>query len=123
MRRLGSQTFGAPSSSETAAQENSADESSCTAEARANATAVCTSMCGDATAAFLEACVYDVCRAGPDVSISDCLIAWQTKVATSPTILQETKLVGPGCCRPVMALQHTVKEDATLLECESECRG
>merc|ERR1712187_737629 len=83
MRRLGSQT--------------------CTTEAHANATAVCKANCGNVTAAFLEACAYDVCRAGPDVSISDCLIAWQTKVATSPTISQVTKLVGPGCCRPVMS--------------------
>merc|ERR1712050_4562 len=103
MRRLGSQTFGEPSSSETAVQENPADESGCTTEAYANATAVCTGMCGDVAAAFLEACVYDVCRAGPDVGISDCLIALQTKVATNPTISQETKLVGPGCCRPVMS--------------------
>merc|ERR1712187_1004788 len=103
MRRLGSQT--------------------CTTEAHANATAVCKANCGNVTAAFLEACAYDVCRAGPDVSISDCLIAWQTKVATSPTISQVTKLVGPGCCRPVMSLENHVNDNATLLECETECRA
>merc|ERR1712039_875128 len=123
MRRLGSQTFGAPSSSETAVQENPADESGCTTEAHANATAVCTGMCGDVAGAFLEACVYDVCRAGPDVGISDCLIAWQTKVATNPTISQKTKRVGPGCCRPAKYLQQTVNEDATMMECEAACRA
>jgi len=127
MRRLGSHTLGAPSSFEDAAQENPADESGCTAEAHANATAVCTAMCGAEegalATAFFEACVYDVCRAGPDASISDCLIAWQTKVATSHARSQATKLVGPGCCRSGMLLltNRTRKQDVTLVECEKEC--
>merc|ERR1712056_147905 len=59
--------------SEEAATEDLAREAECTGEAYANATATCRAMCGDAQEdAFEEACIFDVCWAGPDVAISDC---------------------------------------------------
>merc|ERR1712151_375523 len=58
-------------SSTQPAQETAAEDSGCTIEARANDSAACTELCGDdqegdLAAAFLEACIYDVCRAGPE---------------------------------------------------------
>merc|ERR1711972_775267 len=110
------------------AQETAAEESGCTIEAHANATAVCTEMCGDdqegdLAAAFLEACIYDVCRAGPEVALSDCLMAWQTKVATGVATSQATRLVGPGCCRSAELVERsrTAEQDVTLIQCAREC--
>merc|ERR1711920_269108 len=116
-------------SSTQPAQETAAEDSGCTIEARANATAVCTEMCGDAqegdlAASFLEACIYDVCRAGPEVALSDCLMAWQTKVATGAATSQATRLVGQGCCRSATTLverSRTAEQDVTLIECAKEC--
>jgi len=110
--------------SEEAATEDLAREAECTGEAYANATATCRAMCGDAQEdAFEEACIFDVCRAGPDVAISDCLIAWQTKVAKTPAISNATRLVGPGCCRAVTLLDrnHAQNQDVTLSECALRC--
>merc|ERR1719413_309734 len=90
--------------------ESPAEESGRTSEAHANATAVCTEMCGDdqegdLAAAFLEACIYDVCRAGPEIALSDCLTAWQTRTRLdraplAAAISNKTTLVGAGCCKP-----------------------
>jgi len=110
--------------SEEAATEDLAREAECTGEAYANATATCRAICGDAQEeGFEEACIFDVCRAGPDVAISDCLIAWQTKVAETPAISNATRLVGPGCCRAVTLLQrnHAEDQDVTLSECALRC--
>merc|ERR1712151_903371 len=108
--------------------ETPALEPGCTSEAHTNATAVCTEMCGDdqdgdLAAAFLEACIYDVCRAGPEVALSDCLMAWQTKVATGVATSQATRLIGPGCCRSAMLVERsrTAEQDVTLIECAKEC--
>merc|ERR1711972_682369 len=47
-------------------EEHLAEEAGCSAEAHANATAVCTALCGGQeggpAAAFTEACIFDVCR-------------------------------------------------------------
>merc|ERR1712151_1040091 len=108
--------------------ETPTEESGCTSEAHANATAVCTEMCGDdqegdLAAAFLEACIYDVCRAGPEVALSDCLMAWQTKVAAGVATSRATRLIGPGCCRSAMLVERsrTAEQDVTLIECAREC--
>jgi len=63
-----------------------AEEAACSAEASANATAICGALCGGGALAspFVEGCVYDVCRGGPELAISDCLVAWQTQVAVAP---------------------------------------
>jgi len=59
-----------------AAARKLGEAAGCTKELLANATAVCTAYCGESSG-FLEDCIYDVCRAGPQVAVSDCLIAWQ----------------------------------------------
>merc|ERR1712217_259078 len=86
----------------------------------ANATAVCTAYCGEGSG-FLEDCVYDVCRAGPQVAISDCLIAWQTKVATTPAIPTAPSLVGAGCCRPVIVAILNRQHNLTRSQCAMDC--
>merc|ERR1719382_1740195 len=91
--RVGGRALGAaPAGAETEAVE-------CTGEALANATAVCTAYCGQASG-FMEDCIYDVCRAGPHVAISDCLVAFQAMATTRPAAPAAWNLVGPGCCRP-----------------------
>merc|ERR1711988_293485 len=66
-----------------------ANGSECTAEARTNATAMCTALCGgdigDSLAqTFIQACVFDMCRTGElaeDFLVSDCLMSRQVRAA------------------------------------------
>merc|ERR1711972_736138 len=76
---------------------------------------------GGLAAAFTEACIFDMCRAGPPVAISDCLMAWQTRVATTSAISAATKLVGPGCCRPVLGDYINLVQNITRNGCAMEC--
>merc|ERR1711920_464451 len=106
------------------------EEAACTDEALANATDLCTSLCGgdqavQLAASFTKDCVYDVCRLGPQFAIPDCLVAWQTQTALAPAaiapaISNTTSLLGPGCCKPWdIVLENT--PDLTKAECAIQC--
>merc|ERR1712050_139751 len=100
-------------------------ESLCGAEARANATAMCTAMCGGDTggalaATFVEACIYDVCHAGQEAAISDCLMALQAQTAIARTSPPMMKLVGEGCCKPWDYILANIP-NLTKTECAVEC--
>merc|ERR1711920_1175176 len=47
-------------------------------------------------------------------------IAWQTQVVTTSELPPTTKLVGPGCCRPVIDF-ITRMQNSTRNECAIEC--
>merc|ERR1712066_634647 len=99
-------SMGSESPSEALGAEHPAEEAGWASEACAEAAAMCTALCGGRegglAAGFTEDCIFDVCRAGPAVAVSDCLMAWQTRVVTTSVLPPTTKLVGPGCCRPVI---------------------
>lgn len=106
----------------------------CTVEARANATAVCTALCGDGggegalAASFVKGCVYDVCQGGEELAVFDCLVAWQTQLAIASALPATTTLVGAGCCKPwreiiANTLNLTRKECAVECASHSECNA
>jgi len=103
-----------------AAARKLGEAAGCTKELLANATAVCTAYCGESSG-FLEDCIYDVCRAGPQVAVSDCLIAWQTKVATTPAIPTAPSLVGAGCCKPRIVSMLNRQHNFTRSQCARDC--
>merc|ERR1711972_806444 len=103
-----------------AAARKLGEAAGCTKELLANATAMCTAYCGESSG-FLEDCIYDVCRAGPQVAISDCLIAWQTKVATTPAIPTAPSLVGAGCCKPRIVSMLNRQHNFTRSQCAKDC--
>merc|ERR1711972_1098130 len=103
-----------------AAARKLGEAAGCTKELLANATAMCTAYCGESSG-FLEDCIYDLCRAGHQVAISDCLIAWQTKVATTPAIPTAPSLVGAGCCKPRIVSMLNRQHNFTRSQCAKDC--
>merc|ERR1712151_1115487 len=55
------------------------------------------------------------------VAISDCLIAWQTKVATTPAIPTAPSLVGAGCCKPRIVSMLNRQHNFTRSQCARDC--
>jgi len=106
------------------------EEAACTDEALANATDLCTSLCGgdqlgQLASSFTENCVYDVCRLGSELAIPACLVAWQTQTALAPAaiapaISATTTLLGPGCCKPWRQILENTP-DMTRAECAIQC--
>jgi len=107
-----------------------AEDTSCTADDLENATAVCTALCdgehgGELAQLFVYGCIYDVCRAGPEIALSDCLTAWQTRTALDPApfaaaISETATLVGEGCCKPWQTIIGNAPS-LTRSECAIQC--
>jgi len=120
---------------EESAGEGEVDADVCTAAERANATAVCTALCDVGpqkalAASFIEGCVYDVCRGGEELAVSDCLTAWQTQTALDPTstataVSGVTSLIGEGCCKPwreILENTPNLSRSECAIQCASNAR-